>query len=74
MTTTALVFRGPNGAPDCPECLQPASIQHFRLPLYGHYCITRRVNTYWTTLPSMVFLSITALIEILDNGDEDDAV
>ena len=62
---TELVFRKPNGAPVCPVCSASASIQHYRLPAFGHYCDARGVNTYWTT-NGLDFLRLGIIIDLLE--------
>ena len=62
------VFRRASGQHDCPECGGNATIQHYRVKVYGHYCVKKDVMLYWTVIPKLVFLSLSALLE-LRTGD-----
>lgn len=68
------VFRHPDGLRhNCPECGGPATIQHWRCPVYGHFCPAKGVALYWTQIPGLVFLSLSALTELVETGEENDA-
>lgn len=59
-------------APHCPACAGSAEMQHIRYPIYGHHCERYERMVFWTARPELVFMSLAALVELAQIGEEHD--